>query len=67
MNTVFDEKGYGGWRKGILIALSANNKVGFNDDSIAQPKISFDSFKSWARCNDMVISCLLKELSKEIA
>ncbi|XP_075101583.1 uncharacterized protein LOC142177024 [Nicotiana tabacum] len=67
VNTVFDGKGYGGWRRGILIALSAKNKVGFIDGTLIQPKISFDTFKSWAHCNDMVISWLLNSLSKEIA
>ncbi|XP_070003367.1 uncharacterized protein [Nicotiana sylvestris] len=67
VNIVFDGKGYGGWRREILIALLAKNKVGFIDGSISQPKISSDSFKSWARCNDMVISWLLNALSKEIA
>ncbi|XP_075098036.1 uncharacterized protein LOC142175352 [Nicotiana tabacum] len=67
VNTVFNGKGYGGWRRGILIALSTKNKVGFIDGTLIQPKISYDTFKSWARCNDMIISWLLNSLSKEIA
>nr|XP_016448700.1 PREDICTED: uncharacterized protein LOC107773790 [Nicotiana tabacum] len=66
-NYVFDGKGYGGWRRGILIALYAKNKVGFIDGTSVQPNISSDSFKSWDRCNDVVISWLLNTLSKEIA
>ncbi|XP_016441804.2 uncharacterized protein LOC107767346 [Nicotiana tabacum] len=67
VNTAFDGKGYGGWRRGMLIALSAKNKVGFIDGTFLQPKISSDVFKSWTRCNDMVISWLLNSLSKAIA
>lgn len=67
VNSIFDGKGYGGWRRGILIALSAKNKVGFIYGTIAQPKISSESFKSWCRCNNMVISWLLNTLSREIA
>ncbi|XP_070036410.1 uncharacterized protein [Nicotiana tomentosiformis] len=57
VDSVFDGKGYGGWRRGILIALSAKNKVGFIDGSFAQPKISSDTFKSWSKYKEMVISC----------
>lgn len=67
VNSIFDGKGYRGWRKGILIALSAKNKVGFIDRTFLQPKISSDSFKPWVRCNNMVISWLLNSLSREIA
>lgn len=67
VDSVFDGKGYGGWRRGILIALSAKNKVGFIDGSFAQPKISSDTFKSWSKYKEMVISWLLNTLSKDIA
>ncbi|XP_019236265.1 PREDICTED: uncharacterized protein LOC109216556 [Nicotiana attenuata] len=67
VNTPFDGRGYGGWRRGMLIALSAKNTVGLIDGIFLQPKISSDDFKSWTRCNDMVISWLLNSLSKAIA
>ncbi|XP_019238231.1 PREDICTED: uncharacterized protein LOC109218330 [Nicotiana attenuata] len=67
VNSPFDGRGYGGWRRGMLIALSAKNKVGLIDGTFLQPKISSDEFKSWTRCNDMVISWLLNTLSKAIA
>ncbi|XP_075074695.1 uncharacterized protein LOC142162262 [Nicotiana tabacum] len=65
VNSPFDGRGYGGWRRGMLIALSAKNKVGLIDGTFLQPKISSDDFKSWTRCNDMIISWL--SLSKAIA
>ncbi|XP_060178360.1 uncharacterized protein LOC132608342 [Lycium barbarum] len=67
VSSVFDGNGYGGWKRGILIALSAKNKVGFIDNSISQPSVTSDDFKGWSRCNDMVISWLLYSLSREIA
>ncbi|XP_060216321.1 uncharacterized protein LOC132643809 [Lycium barbarum] len=56
VNSIFDGRCYGGWRKGVLIALSAKNKVGFIDGAISQPSNTAETFKSWARCNDMEIS-----------
>ncbi|XP_016478937.1 uncharacterized protein LOC107800301 [Nicotiana tabacum] len=46
--------------------FDAKNKVGFIDVTFLQPKISCDSFKSWTRTNDMVISWMLNTLTKEI-
>lgn len=67
VNTIFYGKGYGGWRRGILIALSTKNKVGFINGTITIPNITSDNYKSWSRCNNMVIFWLLNSLSKEIA
>lgn len=67
INTIFDGKGYVGWRRGILIALSAKNKVAFIDGSIIPPSNTSYSHISRSKCNNMVISWLLNSLSKEIA
>ncbi|XP_016476600.1 uncharacterized protein LOC107798145 [Nicotiana tabacum] len=67
VNLVFDGKIYGGWRKAIVIALSAKNKLGFIDGSIKEPDLADPSSKAWNRCNDMVISLLLNSLSRDIA
>ncbi|XP_009764221.1 uncharacterized protein [Nicotiana sylvestris] len=66
-NSIFDGKGYGGWRRAVLIALSVKNKVGFIDATITEPPADSASFKAWNRYNDMVISWLLNSLSKQIA
>lgn len=66
VSTIFDGRSYGGWRRGVIIALSAKNKLGFIDGSLDVPTdINFQ--KAWSRCNDMVLSWLLNSLSKEIA
>ncbi|XP_060183613.1 uncharacterized protein LOC132613565 [Lycium barbarum] len=62
----FNGKGYGGWRRSMLIALSAKNKTGFIDGSLPEPAADSSSLKSWTRCNHMVLSWLLNSLSKDI-
>ncbi|XP_015166024.1 uncharacterized protein [Solanum tuberosum] len=66
INFVFDGHGYGGWRRSILIALSAKHKLGFIDGSYAPPTSDSPNFHLWTRYNDMVTSWLLNSLSKEI-
>ncbi|XP_070036371.1 uncharacterized protein [Nicotiana tomentosiformis] len=67
INSLFDGKGYGGWRRAIVIALSAKNKLNFIDGTYSEPDSSSINFKQWNRYNDMVISWLLNSLSKDIA
>lgn len=62
----FDGTGFGNWKRSMIIALSARNKLGFVDGSISKPDSKSPSYKSWARCNDMVISWILGALSKTI-
>lgn len=63
----FDGKGYGGWKRSMLIALTTKNKVGFINGSCPEPEINSNLYTSWTRCNNMVISWLLNSLSKEIS
>ncbi|XP_016513332.1 uncharacterized protein LOC107830319 [Nicotiana tabacum] len=67
VNSPFDGKGYGGWRRGIVIALSSKNKLSFIEGTYSVPHASSTNFKQWNRCNDIVISWLLNSLSKDIA
>ncbi|XP_070046992.1 uncharacterized protein LOC142169787 [Nicotiana tabacum] len=67
VNTPFDGCGYPGWRRSILIFLSAKNKLRFIDESYPTPTLTATDFKTWSRCNDMVTSWLLNSLSKVIA
>ncbi|XP_019240058.1 PREDICTED: uncharacterized protein LOC109220052 [Nicotiana attenuata] len=54
------------WRRSILIALSAKNKIGFIDGDCKEPKPDAQDHPQWSRCNFMVTSWLLNSLSKEI-
>ncbi|XP_074352191.1 uncharacterized protein LOC141691365 [Apium graveolens] len=62
----FDGTGFSSWKRSMTIALSARNKIGFIDGSIPKPNFDSPMFKSWSRCNDMVISWILGALSKSI-
>ncbi|XP_074265470.1 uncharacterized protein LOC141587905 [Silene latifolia] len=67
MNNLFDGTGFGNWKRGMLIALSAKNKVGFIDRSIPQPVDNAPTANNWRRCNNIVFSWILNSLSPEIA
>ncbi|KAH0762701.1 hypothetical protein KY290_018774 [Solanum tuberosum] len=66
VNFIFEGKDYGGWRRSILIALSAKNKLGFIDGSCKPPVAGSPDLQLWNRSNDMVTSWLLNSLSKDI-
>ncbi|XP_074274069.1 uncharacterized protein LOC141597501 [Silene latifolia] len=66
VGTVFDGTGYGGWKRAMLIALSAKNKLGFIDGSLPKPAATDSSAKSWQRCNDIVFSWILNSCSPDI-
>ncbi|XP_060211652.1 uncharacterized protein LOC132639200 [Lycium barbarum] len=65
--TPFDGSGYGAWRRSVLIALSAKNKLIYIEASSVTPSSHSSEYKMWSRCNDMVTSWLLNSLLKEIA
>ncbi|XP_060210247.1 uncharacterized protein LOC132637121 [Lycium barbarum] len=67
VNFIFDGRGFQGWRKTILIALSAKNKLGFINGTCKMPNVDAPDYQAWSRCNDMVTSWLLNSLSKDIA
>ncbi|XP_055814382.1 uncharacterized protein LOC129884029 [Solanum dulcamara] len=67
VGALFDGRSYGGWRRAVIIALSAKNKLGFIDGSLTVPAVDLMLQKAWERCNNMVLSWLLNSLSKEIA
>ncbi|XP_074373494.1 uncharacterized protein LOC141713822 [Apium graveolens] len=62
----FDGTGFSNWKRSMTTTLSARNKLGFVDGSIPKPVLTSPNYKSWSRCNDMVISWLLGALSKTI-
>ncbi|KAH0729359.1 hypothetical protein KY289_000547 [Solanum tuberosum] len=66
VNFIFDGRGFQGWRRTILIAFSAKNKLKFIDSTCKIPDRSSSDYYLWSSCNDMVTSCLLNYLSKDI-
>lgn len=66
VNSIFDGKGYPGWRRSVLIALSAKKKLGFINGTYKIPDLLTADHEKWVCCNDMVTSWLLNSLTKEI-
>ncbi|KAH0770853.1 hypothetical protein KY290_014834 [Solanum tuberosum] len=67
INVTFDGSSYGNWKRGVLISLSAKNKLDFINGKVEIPSESSPLFGQWKRCNDMVIAWLLNSLSKDIS
>ncbi|XP_055814449.1 uncharacterized protein LOC129884121 [Solanum dulcamara] len=55
VGALFDGRSYGGWRRAVIIALSAKNKLGFIDGSLIVPAIDLILQKAWKRCNNMLL------------
>lgn len=66
VNTLFDGKGFAGWRRSVLIAFSAKRKLGFIIGLCKAPNLNSNEFSQWSCCNDMVTSWLHNSLSKDI-
>ncbi|XP_070054020.1 uncharacterized protein [Nicotiana tomentosiformis] len=67
VNTVFDRRGYLGWRRSILMSLSAKKKIDFINGACQSPNLKSPYHEQWRCLNDMVISWILNALSKDIA
>lgn len=63
----FSGSGFACWKRSMLIALSAKNKVAFVNGSCEKPADNSPKLRQWERCNDMVISWILNALVKDIA
>ncbi|XP_070015971.1 uncharacterized protein [Nicotiana sylvestris] len=63
----FPGSGFGGWRRSIIVSLSARNKIAFIDGTYLKPSMGSPESKQWDRCNNMVISWLTSSLTPEIA
>nr|XP_009773126.1 PREDICTED: uncharacterized protein LOC104223391 [Nicotiana sylvestris] len=67
VNTLFDGRGYPGWRRSILLSLSAKKKLGFINGACQSPDLNSPEHEQWSCVNDMVISWILNALLKDIA
>ncbi|XP_019266285.1 PREDICTED: uncharacterized protein LOC109243759 [Nicotiana attenuata] len=63
----FSGTNFGGWKRSIIVSLSASNKIAFVDGSLPKPPDNPIESKQWDRCNNMVISWLTSSLSPDIA
>ncbi|XP_021852248.1 uncharacterized protein [Spinacia oleracea] len=60
-------KSFSDWKRSMMIALSARNKLCFVDGSLSQPAVNSANYRMWIRCNDLVISWMLASLEPSIA
>ncbi|XP_056697935.1 uncharacterized protein [Spinacia oleracea] len=67
VSIIFDGKCFNDWKRSMMIALSARNKLCFVDGSLNQPASNSANFRIWNRCNDLVISWILASLEPSIA
>ena len=59
---------YNSWKRVMMMALSAKNKLSFVNGTLPKPSDLYDSQGlAWARCNNMVLSWMLNAVSTEIA
>ncbi|XP_019259206.1 PREDICTED: uncharacterized protein LOC109237366 [Nicotiana attenuata] len=66
VSSPFVGRGFPGWRRSVLIAISAKNKLGFINGTCGEPALNATEHSQWSRCNDIVTSWLLNSLTKEI-
>ncbi|XP_019238625.1 PREDICTED: uncharacterized protein LOC109218705 [Nicotiana attenuata] len=63
----FSGSGFWGWKRKMIVALSAKNKIAFVDGTCPRPTTTVVEQKLWDRYNNMVISWLTASLSPNIA
>ncbi|XP_056697411.1 uncharacterized protein [Spinacia oleracea] len=63
----FEGQFFNDWKRSMMIALSARNKLCFIDGTLNQPAANSPNYRLWCRCNDLVISWMLASLEPKIA
>ncbi|XP_019225479.1 PREDICTED: uncharacterized protein LOC109207052 [Nicotiana attenuata] len=66
VSSPFDGRGFPGWKRSVVIAISTKKKLCFINGSCVEPTMDGKDYPLWSRCNDMVTSWLLNSLTKEI-
>lgn len=61
-----DGSNHGVWIIYMTTSLESKNKLGFVDGSIVKPSENDPYFKIWCRCNSMIKSWLLNNVTKQI-
>ena len=67
ITNVFNGSGYRDWRKAVILALSAKNKLTFVNGWITKPAKDSSDLSAWGRVNDVIIGWLLSALEPSIA
>ena len=67
VTSLLNGENYTMWSRAMIKALSAKNKSGFVNGTIAKPSASDASFGLWKQCDDMVASWIVNAVTPEIA
>ena len=68
VSTLLNGDNYNSWKRAMMMALSAKNKLDFVNGALPKPASLADSIGlAWTRCNNIVLSWLLNSVLKEIA
>jgi hypothetical protein len=57
---------YPTWRRAMMNALRAKNKLSFVDGSLLKPEEDNKEIQAWEKCNSMVISWIFNALASEL-
>ncbi|XP_075643709.1 uncharacterized protein LOC142614945 [Castanea sativa] len=60
-------KNYQSWSRAMIVSLTAKNKIGFLNGTIAIPDASSIEYISWTKCNMTIFSLIINSISREIA
>ncbi|KAG7578260.1 Retrotransposon Copia-like N-terminal [Arabidopsis thaliana x Arabidopsis arenosa] len=66
LDKLIGESNYHTWRRSIIKALNAKNKLGFIYGTVVKPPESHNDYGSWTRCNDMVCTWITNSVSKDL-
>ncbi|XP_075101935.1 uncharacterized protein LOC142177358 [Nicotiana tabacum] len=66
VSVLFVGTGFGDRKEGMLISLSAKNKVQLIDGSLIEPTTNSPLYPHWQRCNNMIKAWIMNSSSKDI-
>ena len=66
VSPILDSTNYHSWSRSMITALSAKNKVEFEDGSTSKPLKTDRTYGAWRRCNNMVISWIFHSVAISI-
>ncbi|XP_019161193.1 PREDICTED: uncharacterized protein LOC109157807 [Ipomoea nil] len=67
VSPALDGSNYYPWARAMKIALSTKNKLAFIDGRIPIPSKDEQRYMVWERCNNIVVSWIVRSISPEIA
>ena len=63
---LLDTSNYHTWHKTFQIQMRLKNKMGFIDGSLEQPGLFSPNLRAWKKCNTLVLSWMMHNVSNEL-